>query len=137
MPSSTNIPADVREAIGAFMDHAQDNNHTLALTEALKAIRRTFPDLEASDNALADAFTSEAVASSVRLHLDMPLTEIQLDGRPTLNHTPSLDRWDNEGGAPESPQTADERRDSQRRAANDTDGKRRRARETRQRNRLI
>ena len=37
MPSSTNIPADVREAIGAFMDHAQDNNHTLALTEALKA----------------------------------------------------------------------------------------------------
>lgn len=99
MPTSINIPTNVREEIGAFMDYAQDNNHTLSMAEALKAIRRKFPYLETSDAALVGAFTSEAASSNVLLHFDILLTEGHLAPDPTPNQKPSLDRWENEGGA--------------------------------------
>lgn len=96
------------------------------MSEALDAIRRIFPDLEVSDSDLIDAITSEAVASNVRLHIDVP--------RP--DNSGALERWDNEGGAIKKKLTDPERREAQRRAVNDTDGTRRRAKETQERHRL-
>ena len=127
MTRITSIPVDVREAIGAFLDKAQGRAEPLAMSEALDAVRRIFPDLEVSDNDLIDAITSEAVASNVRLHIDVP--------RP--DSSGALERWDNEGGAIKKKLADSERREARRRAVNDSDGTRRRARETQARNRLI
>ena len=126
MGGITSIPVDVREAIGAFLDKAQGSSEPLAMSEALDAIRRIFPDLEVSDSDLIDAITSEAVASNVRLHIDVP--------RP--DSSGALERWDNEGGAIKKRLTGPERREARRRAVNDTDGTRRRAKETQERHRL-
>lgn len=121
------IPVDVREAIGAFLDEAQRSSGLLAMSEAISAIRRIFPDLEVSDNDLIDAITSEAVASNVRLHIDVPKPD----------SSGALERWDNEGGSIKKKLTEPERREMRRRAVNDTDGTRRRAKETQARNRLV
>lgn len=127
MTRITSIPVDVREAIGAFLDKAQGGSEALVMSEALDAIRRTFPDLEVSDNDLIDAITSEAVASNVRLHIDVP--------RP--DSSGALERWDNEAGAIKTKLTDSERQEARRRLENDTDGARRRAKETQARNRLV
>lgn len=97
------------------------------MSEALDAIRRIFPDLEVSDSDLIDAITSEAVASNVRLHIDIP--------RPDKPGAP--ERGDNEAKAIKKKLTDHERGEARRRVVNDTDGTRRRARETQARNRLI
>lgn len=127
MARITSIPVDVRQAIGAFLDNQQGREGPLVLSEALDAIRRIFPDLEVSDSDLIDAITSEAVASDVRLHIDIP--------GPDSSGT--LERWDNEGGAIKKKPTDQERREARRQVENDTDGTRRRDRETQARNRLI
>lgn len=127
MTRITSIPVDAREAIGAFLDKAQGGSEALSMSEALDAIRRTFPDLEVSDNDLIDAITSEAVASNVRLHIDVP--------RPDSSR--ALERSDNEGGAIKKKLTEPEKQEARRRVVNDTDGTRRRAKETRDRNRLM
>lgn len=127
MARITSIPVDVREAIGAFLDQAQRSSEPLAISEAIDAIRRIFPDLEVSDSDLIDAITGEAIASDVRLHIDVP--------RP--DSSGALERWDNEGGAVKKKLTDPEVREARRRVVNDTDGTRRRAKETENRNRIV
>lgn len=127
MASITSIPVDVREAIGAFLDQAKRSSEPLAISEAIGAIRRIFPDLEVSDSDLVDAITGEAIASDVRLHIDVP--------RP--DSSGALERWDNEGGAVKKKLTDPEVREAKRRVVNDTDGTRRRAKETESRNRIV
>lgn len=127
MARTSKIPVDVREAIGAFLDKEQGNSQPLAMSEALDAIRRIFPDLEVSDSDLIDAITGEAIASDVRMHIDVP--------RP--DRSGALERWDNEGGAIKKRLSNLEAKEARRKVVNDTDGSRRRASETQSRNRIV
>jgi len=43
------IPSDVRAAIGAFLNECQKDPQPFAVSKALDAVRRVFPDLEVSD----------------------------------------------------------------------------------------
>jgi hypothetical protein len=127
MARKTQIPVDVREAIGAFLDEARRNATSIAMSDAIESVRRIYPDPEVSDTDLLAAITSEALAADVRLEFDV--------SEP--NNPGSLERWDNEGGAIKKKATGPERREARRRTVNDTDGTRRRAKETKDRHRLV
>ena len=86
------IPPDVRAAISAFLNECQKEAQAFAVSEALGAIRRTFPDLDISDSDLMDAITSEATTAGFDIEYDAAKTSETLKRR-------SLERWDNEGGA--------------------------------------
>lgn len=120
------IPPDVRAAIGAFLNECQKKTRPFAISEALGAIRRIFPDLEISDVDLLDAITSEASTAGFDIDYDIPAISETLKRK-------ALEQWDNEGGAIGKPQ----RTEAQRRIDNDTNGTRRRAKETKDRNDLI
>lgn len=136
MTHVSTIPTDVREAICAFMDHAQDNAHTVSLTDAIDTVRRNFPDLYATDVQLTRAIAKEAIAAHVRLHLDVPpLVEIALT--TALEVQSSLESWDNEGGAIGRVMPLAATQEQRRWKENDTDGTRRRAAEVHRRNRLV
>ena len=120
------IPPDVRAAIAAFLNQFQKKARPFAASEALGAVRRIFPDLEISDAELLGAITSEASIAGLDIDYDMPETAETVKGK-------ALERWDNEGGAARKPP----RSDAQRRIDSDTNGTRRRTRETKSRNDLI
>jgi hypothetical protein len=86
-----------------------------------------YPDPEVSDTDLFAAISSQALAADVRLEFDV--------SEP--NNPGSLERWDNEGGAIKKKATGPERREARRRTVNDTDGTRRRTKETKNRHRLV
>ena len=130
------VPTDVREAIGAFMDHAQDNGHTIALNDALETVRRTFPNLDATDAELVHMITDEATASNIRVHNDSQPHDQPLRNKAREEES-SLEGWDNEGGAIGDAMAPADRQELGRRKANDTDGKRRRKAEIHSRNRLV
>jgi hypothetical protein len=120
------IPPDVRAAIGAFLNECQKEARPFAISEALGAIRRIFPDLQISDVDLLDAITSEASTAGFDVDYDIPRTSGTLQRK-------KLEEWDNEGGAiGKSP-----RNEAQRRIDNDTSGTKRRTKETKARNDLI
>jgi hypothetical protein len=121
------IPPDVRAAIGAFLNECQKEARPFAISEALSAIRRIFPNLQISDVDLLDAITSEASTAG----FDIDYEDISRRSK-TLKRT-ALEEWDNEGGAIGKPP----RSEAQRRKDNDTSGTRRRAKETKDRNDLI
>ena len=60
---ANNVSPDVRAAIGSFLNEAQRDARRFALSDALEATRRVFPDLEISDSDLADAIASEALTA--------------------------------------------------------------------------
>ncbi|WP_192244582.1 hypothetical protein [Mesorhizobium silamurunense] len=124
--ASQSIPPDVRAAISAFLEECKKNARPLAVSEALGAIRRIFPAMEISDLDLLEAITSEASVAGLDLGYDFPKTSDTLKRK-------SLERWDNDGGATEK----SSRQETQRRLDNDTDGSRRRATDTKNRNRLV
>jgi hypothetical protein len=124
MSVNHSIPPDVRAAIAAFLNECQNEARPFATTEAMGAIRAIFPDLDISDADLEDAISSEAAAAGFDIN--------SRDG-PAKIKRKELERWDNEGGAVgKGPRT-----EVQRRIDNDTNGKRRRSRETAERHRLI
>lgn len=88
MNDTTSVTADVRAAIGAFLNESQRDAQPFTLSDAMNAVRRIFPDLEISDADLADAITSEALTAGLNIDFDVPALKKK-----------SLDRWDNEGGA--------------------------------------
>jgi hypothetical protein len=120
------IPPDVRAAIGAFLNECQKEARPFAISEALGAIRRIFPDLQISDVDLLDAITSEASTAGFDVDYDIPRTSGTFQRK-------KLEEWDNEGGAiGKSP-----RNEARRRIDNDTSGTKRRTKETKARNDLI
>lgn len=109
------IPADVRAAISAFLSECQKNTRSFAVSEALDAVRRIFPDLEISDDGLLDAIASEASSAGFDINFDIP----------TVSETPkrmALEQWDNEGGAIGGHSSAE----AQHRSEDDSKGARRR-----------
>ena len=83
------LSPDVRAAISTFLNESQRDAQPFAISDALNAVRRVFPDLEISDADLADAITSEALTAGLDIHYDI---------NPPRKAS-SLERWDNEGGA--------------------------------------
>jgi hypothetical protein len=123
------ISPDVRAAISNFLrNERQGDARPFAVSEALNAIRRVFPDLEISDSDLVDAIASEALAAGQAIDFDVPKSPAALQLKS------SLERWEDEGGAPRRSKLG---REAKRRIVNDTAGTRRRATETKDRNRLI
>jgi hypothetical protein len=128
---SSHIPPDVRAAISTFLNACQKEAQPFAIAEAIGAVRRVFPSLDISDAELVDAITSEAAAAGFDIEYDAAKAPQALRRR-------AIERWENEGGAPH--QTDEDRQASdqiKRQKADDTDGTQRRARETKNRNRLI
>ena len=122
------LSPDVRAAISAFLNESQRDAQPFAISDALNAVRRVFPDLEISDADLADAITSEALTAGLDIHYEI--------GQP--RNAGSLERWDNEGGAIGKMKPAQPSRDeAERRKINDTDGTKRRAKASEERNRLV
>ena len=120
------VPPEVRAAIGAFLNECQKEAGPFAISEALGAIRRIFPDLDISDADLVDAITSEASHAGFDIEFDAPTSPETIKRR-------SHERWENEGEAiGSSPQT-----EAQRSIKNDTSGTRRRAKATKDRNQLV
>ncbi|MEY9199325.1 hypothetical protein ABIA16_004504 [Sinorhizobium fredii] len=122
---SREISPEVRAAIGAFLSACQKEARPLATSEALGAVRRLFPDLDISDTHLADAIISEA--SLAGFHVVTP------DHKSAAPMRDSLEEWDNEGGAVERPSRSETRGGS----GNDSDGIRRWAKATKDRNELL
>ncbi|WEX75781.1 hypothetical protein PYH37_000794 [Sinorhizobium numidicum] len=122
---SRKIPPDVRAAIGAFLNACQKEARPFATREALGAVRRIFPDLDISDKDLMDAITSEASVAGFDVDpADTASARLIRD---------ALEEWDNKGGAIDKPP----RSEAQGRSDDDTDGTRRRARATKDRNELL
>jgi hypothetical protein len=120
------MPSDIRAAIGSFLNECQNEARPFAISEALSAIRRIFPDLKVSDSDLMDAVTSEASMAGFDIEYDIAKTS-------ETTKRKSLERWANEGGASgKSP-----RSDAKRQIANDTSGAKRRAKATKDRNELV
>ena len=109
------LSPDVRAAISTFLNESQRDAQPFAISDALKAVRRVFPDLEISDADLADAITSEALTAGLDIHYDID----------PPRKASSLERWDNEGGAIGKTESALD--EAERRKITDTDGTRRRA----------
>ncbi|WP_299938286.1 hypothetical protein [uncultured Nitratireductor sp.] len=112
------IPADVRAAISAFLSECQKNTRPFAVSEALDAVRRIFPELEVSDDGLLDAIASEASSAGFDTNFCIP----------AASETPkriALERWDNEGGAIGGYSSAE----AQQRSEDDSKGAKRRAKE--------
>ena len=126
MKNVDKMPSEIRAAIGSFLNECQKEARPFAISEALSAIRRIFPDLKVSDSDLMDAVTSEASMAGFDIEYDIAKTS-------ETTKRKSLERWDNEGGAiGKSP-----RSDAERQIDNDTSGTRRRAKATKDRNELI
>lgn len=122
---SREISPEVRAAISAFLSGCQKEARPLATSEAVGAVRRIFPDLNISDTDLMHAIISEA--SLVGFDVDTP------ERKSTAQMRGSLEEWDNEGGAIDKPP----RSEAHASRGNDTDGTRRRAKATKDRNELL
>ena len=123
------LPADVRAAISSFLKACQNEARPFATKEALEAVRNIFPDLDINDSDLIDGLISEASVAG----FDVGLAE------ETRNHRRlSLDTWDDEGGAVHRKhESRQQLRQTRRNVLNDTAGTKRRAREIKERNRLL
>ncbi|MCK9552938.1 hypothetical protein QEZ48_19510 [Aquamicrobium lusatiense] len=123
------LPADVRAAISSFLKACQNEARPFATKEALEAVRNIFPDLDINDSDLIDGLISEASVAG----FDVGLAE------ETRNHRRlSVDTWEDEGGAVHRKhESRQQLRQTRRNVLNDTAGTRRRARETKERNRLL
>ncbi len=86
------FPPEVRAAIHEFLDDTHGADGPFALSEAIEAVRRVFPDLDMPDDDLADAITSEASVVGFDIEYDE-------EAAPTAIKRKEIDRWDNEGGA--------------------------------------
>lgn len=82
------VPPEVRAAISNFLNDIQNDPQPFAVSDALRAVRRVFPDLDVSDADLADAVASEASTAGLHIHYDID----------QVRKTSSLERWENEGG---------------------------------------
>lgn len=124
-----NLAADVRAAISSFLTACQNEARPFATDEALEAIRNIYPDLAIDDADLIDGLISEASVAG----FDVGLAE------ETRNHRRlSLDTWDDEGGAVHRKhESRQQLRQTRRNVLNDTAGTKRRAREIKERNRLL
>ena len=116
--NSANDPAhlspEVRAAIGSFLNEVQKDTRPFAISDAVQAVRRVFPDLEISDADLADAVTSEAATAGLDILYDV----VDQPGEASLR---SMERWENEGGAIGTTEGAKNRRQkADRRKTNDT-----------------
>ncbi|MEQ1952092.1 hypothetical protein [Mesorhizobium sp. CN2-181] len=123
MSSSTEqLSAEVRIAIGTFLEMCQKEARPFATAEALGAVKRIFVDLDISDAQLVDAIRREAAAVG-----------FDVEAATTMPNTP------------ESPcsreqavdQSSAAREQTQRQMDNDTSGRRRRAEETAARHRIL
>jgi hypothetical protein len=70
--STNQVPPEVRAAIGAFLNECQEETRPFAVSEALGAIRRIFPDLDISDADLLDVLTLEASHAGYGTDFDAP-----------------------------------------------------------------
>lgn len=122
---SPKLSPEVRAAISAFLNGCQKEARPFATSEALGAVRRMFPDLDISDTDLMVAISSEAALAG--FDVDTP------EPKSALRMRDSLEEWDNEGGAVDKLP----RGETQSRRGNDTDGKGRRAKATKDRNELL
>ncbi|WP_373414757.1 hypothetical protein [Ensifer aridi] len=122
---SREISPEVRAAISAFLSACQKEARPLATSEALGAVRRLFPDLDISDTYLVDAIISEASLAGFDV--------VTPDHKSAARMRDSLEEWDNEGGAVEKPARSQTRAGS----GSDSDGIRRRAKATKDRNELL
>lgn len=122
---SREISPQVRAAISAFLSACQKEARPLATSEALGAVRRLFPDLDISDTHLVDAIISEASLAGFDV--------VTPDHKSAARMRDSLEEWDNEGGAVEKPARSETRDGS----GNDSNGTRRRAKATKDRNELL
>ncbi len=127
--NQNDLPADVRAAISSFLKACQNEARPFATKEALEAVRNIFPDLDINDSDLIDGLISEASVAG----FDVGLAE------ETRNHRRlSVDTWEDEGGAVHRKhESRQQLRQTRRNVLNDTAGTRRRARETKERNRLL
>lgn len=127
--NQNDLPADVRAAISSFLKACQNEARPFATKEALEAVRNIFPDLDINDSDLIDGLISEASVAG----FDVGLAE------ETRNHRRlSVDTWEDEGGAVHRKHEGRQQlRQTRRNVLNDTAGTRRRARETKERNRLL
>lgn len=91
-----NLSPEVRAAISAFLNDSRSGDDPIDVSEALDAVRRVFPGLEASDSELLDAITSEASTAGFDIHYDADLN-------PKALARKALERWDDEGGATGGP----------------------------------
>jgi len=126
------IQPEVLVVISAFLNQVQRDLKPIALSEALAAIRQIFPELEISDADLADAIASEALSAGVGIEFDVLKTRKVLERR-------AIERWENEGGASGRKKNSDRAQSdaAQRAKADDTNGTKRRANESKARHRLI
>ncbi|MEP9373305.1 hypothetical protein [Mesorhizobium sp. KR1-2] len=65
------VPPEVRAAISAFLNDSQEDEGPFAVSKAIEAVRRVFPELELSDRDLADAISSEALTAGRNIHYDI------------------------------------------------------------------
>lgn len=130
MSSPTTDYSQINSAIRGFLDACQ-KEASIPLAEALGAIRRMFRPLKVSDAVLLDALAKKASEAGFEVQFDAERERILLKRQ-------RLEEWDNEGGAPyRSPAFQARSVQSARQVKNDSNGIRRRDRETKQRNDLI
>jgi hypothetical protein len=97
------IPPEVRAAMKQFLNASSGSGGLFAVSEALEAIRRVFPELDVSDDRLMNALTSEASVAGFDIDYDA-------EQQPKTLKRRALERWDNEGGAIGQPSRAKQAR---------------------------
>lgn len=69
-------PDHVRRAIGTFLAACQTEARPFAISQALGAVRRVFPDLDISDADLVSAITREALAAGFDVKYGRKKTDV-------------------------------------------------------------
>ncbi|MET3659902.1 hypothetical protein [Aquamicrobium ahrensii] len=117
-------PHDVNVAIEKFLKAFQTGTYPFANSEALKAIRNMFPGLDITDSELQRALLRQTATRGFEVDIAI------------ISHLPGHGVAGSEQRYRKQ-ESRKERRETRRRIVNDTVGTRRRAHETKERNRLI
>ncbi len=67
---SIRLAPEVRAAVGAFLRKYRPGEGPFAISEAIHAVRRTYPVMELSDGDLTAAIARQAIAAGLNIHFD-------------------------------------------------------------------
>ncbi|MEQ1953606.1 hypothetical protein ABMA59_19545 [Mesorhizobium sp. CN2-181] len=115
------LSAEVRTAIGTFLEMCQKEARPFAASEAIRAIKRIFVDLDISDGQLVDAIIREAADAGFEVEPASTMPDEPESQCPNVQTVREVSAHEQ----------------TQRQMDNDTSGTRRRANETATRHRIL